>query len=392
MADTPIAAVIDDTGISAPTLPDILSWLQSSFQQIYGTDIYIDPDSKDGQFLGILAAALNDCNATAIDVYNSFSPQTARGAALASRVKINGMSVQGPINSTVDVTAAGVPGTVILNGIVGDDNGVKWALPASVTIPAGGSITVTATCETTGAIAAAVGTVTKILTPIRGWASVTNPSAASVGSAGESDATVRQRQAVSSALPATTSIAALDAAVANVPGVAQYRWYENDDNVADADGLEPHSIALVVSGGTDADIGTAIALKKPPGTKTDGTTSYVHTDAVGLPTTIRFYRPTLNTIQVSIDITANTGYLSSIGDSLKKAVSDYISALAIGEDVDIFRVYVPAELDNAANGKTYTINSLQIGLNGGALGSASIPTAFNELAQASVADITLVVH
>ena len=84
-----LAPTITGAGISVPTYADILSSLQASVRQIYGEDIYVEPDSMDGQLLAIMAQAIYDCGQTAVAVYNSFSPQTAFGAGLSSVVKIN---------------------------------------------------------------------------------------------------------------------------------------------------------------------------------------------------------------------------------------------------------------------------------------------------------------
>ena len=81
---SPTAASITDTGITAPTFAEIYSYLVGQYQGIFGADIYITPDSQDGQFLAIIAAAINDSNAAAIAIYNSFSPATAQGQALSS--------------------------------------------------------------------------------------------------------------------------------------------------------------------------------------------------------------------------------------------------------------------------------------------------------------------
>ena len=164
-----LAATITSTGISAPSYADIYQSLQASFQAIYGSDSYIDPDSQDGQMLAIFAQAMNDANNATIAAYNSFSPTTAQGTGLSSNVKINGLKRLVPSNSTVNVTIVGVAGTTITNGIVGDTAGNQWALPASVVVPGGGSIVVTATCTAPGAINAAPATVTSIVTPTQGW-------------------------------------------------------------------------------------------------------------------------------------------------------------------------------------------------------------------------------
>jgi len=43
-----LSATVTVSGISAPDYQTILSTITSYFQQIYGTDAYLDPDSKDG--------------------------------------------------------------------------------------------------------------------------------------------------------------------------------------------------------------------------------------------------------------------------------------------------------------------------------------------------------
>jgi hypothetical protein len=91
-----LSATVTAEGISAPDYQTILDTLTSYFQQIYGSDAYLEPDSKDGQMVAIYALAIHDANNTAIAVYNSFSPSTGIGRALSSNVKINGIVRKGP--------------------------------------------------------------------------------------------------------------------------------------------------------------------------------------------------------------------------------------------------------------------------------------------------------
>ena len=174
---TTTAPTISAAGISAPAYADVLAFLQAQYQLIYGADVYLGPDSQDGQFLAIIAAAINDANAVAILIYNSFAPSTASGAALSNQVAINGLQRLVPTNSTADLLITGQAGATIANGSVTDANGNTWNLPASVVIPVGGSITVTATCAVQGAIAAPAATITQIATPTLGWQTVTNVGA-----------------------------------------------------------------------------------------------------------------------------------------------------------------------------------------------------------------------
>lgn len=385
------APVISATGITAPSYADILAYLKDQYRAIFGADVYLEADSQDGQFIAIIATAINDSNAAAIACYNSFSPATAQGNGLSSVVKINGIARSVATNSTAIVRLVGVAGTTITNGVIADDNENQWLLPASVTIPPAGELTVTATAKDAGALTAAIGTITKIKTPAYGWQTVSNTSAATPGAPVETDAALRVRQGRSVALPSLTVLEGIVGAVESVTGVARCKAYENDTNATDANGLPAHSIALVVQGGDSAAIAAAIMAKKTPGTYTHGSTAVVVNDDVGVPHTIRYSSPTLRPITVAITLSALAGYTSAIAAQIKQAVADYINALAIGDDVLLPRLYVPAQLAGGNGSTTYRITNIQIAADGGAVGSSDIITAFNELATAAVANISITV-
>lgn len=388
---TTLAAQIDALGISAPPYTDIYQSLQASFMVIYGPDSYITPDSQDGQLLAIIAKAVSDCNDTSIAIYNQYRPSFAQGAGLSSLVKINGIARLVPSNSQVDLVIVGEVGIGIVNGIAADATGNQWALPALVTIPPAGFISVTATCTQPGAIEAAVGTVNQIATPTRGWQTVTNPSVASTGAPVETDAALRTRQTVSTAQPSVTVLGGTLGAVKNVVGVTQAVIYENDTGFTDADGIPPHSISVVVIGGDSTAIATAIMLRKTPGTGTYGTTSIPVVDDAGVVHTINFFVPTVIAIMAAVTIKAFPGYSATTGTALKQAITDYINALPIGQDVFVARLYLPAQLYGGAGSEQYELQSLQIAEIPGPVGPGDVTVAFNARATCTVADITLTV-
>ncbi|WP_230972987.1 baseplate J/gp47 family protein [Burkholderia vietnamiensis] len=203
-------------------------------------------------------------------------------------VKINGIARKVASYSSADLVLIGQAGATITNGVAKDANGVQWLLPATVTIPPSGTITVTATCASIGEVSARAGTINQIATPALGWQSETDPADAAEGAPVEKDAVLRQRQTVSTALPSLTVLDGIIGAVANVPGVTRYVPYENDTDATDANGIPSHSISLVVEGGDATAIANAIAAKKTPGSGTYGTTAIIVADIYGRPTTIRF--------------------------------------------------------------------------------------------------------
>ncbi|EBL8093499.1 baseplate J/gp47 family protein [Salmonella enterica] len=388
-----LSATVTAEGISAPDYQTILDTLTSYFQQIYGSDAYLEPDSKDGQMVALVALAVHDANNTAIAVYNCFSPATGYGAALTSNVKINGIARKGATNSTVDLLLTGTAGTTIMNGTVKDTNNVIWRLPASVVIGVDGAVTVTAICSNSGAVAALAGTITTINTPTRGWTSVTNPAAATVGAPAETDAELRIRQGQSVAIPSITPFEGVDGAIANIAGVTRHKLYENDTGKTDGNGLPPHSISAIVDGGDVTEIARTIRGNKGQGVRTWGKTSVTVPDRYGNPHIISFSRPTDVPVYGKITLKVFAGYTSQIGVQIQQAVADYINSLMIGDPVLLSRIYSPANLGvvSGGNARYYDIQELLIGKSPEAVAAANINIAYDESASCKPENIIITV-
>ncbi|ECK6134088.1 hypothetical protein FR037_24045 [Salmonella enterica] len=388
-----LSATVTAEGISAPDYQTILDTLTSYFQQIYGSDAYLEPDSKDGQMVALVALAVHDANNTAISVYNCFSPATGYGAALTSNVKINGIARKGATNSTVDLLLTGTAGTTITNGTVKDTNNVIWRLPDSVVIGVDGTVTVTAICSNSGAVVALAGTITTINTPTRGWTSVTNPAAATVGAPAETDAELRIRQGQSVAIPSITPFEGVDGAIANIAGVTRHKLYENDTGKTDGNGLPPHSISAIVDGGDVTEIARTIRGNKGQGVRTWGKTSVTVPDKYGNPHIISFSRPTDVPVYGKITLKVFAGYTSQIGVQIQQAVADYINRLMIGDQVLLSRIYSPANLGvvSGGNARYYDIQELLIGKSPEAVAAANINIAYDESASCKPENIIITV-
>lgn len=389
MALTPISPVIDANGISVTDFEVKLNWLKDQYRNIYGNDIYLENDSQDGQIIAVICKAFQDYDNVLVSVFNSYSPSTSQGVALSNNVKINGIRRQTSSYSTVDIDIVGQEGATIINGQVGD-GAYKWALPASVIIPSGGAITVTATCTTLGAIVALANTITTIITPTRGWQTANNSDAASVGAPVETDPILRRRQARSTALAANFVLDAIEGEIANVAGVTRVIVYENDTDTTNGEGIPSHSISAIVEGGDSDEIATAIAVKKATGTGTYGDVHKTVIRANGSTVLIDFFRPDPKRIKVYISITAKTGYSSTVGDLMKQNIVDLINANYIGDDVEYDSVYSQAKLNNDPLSKTYKIDSLTICIDGGTPAAADVSILFNEVAICALADVEIV--
>ena len=386
-----LAPTIDATGIKALSYSDIYQSLIASFQQIYGSSIYIAPDSQDGQWLAVLAKGYYDVGQQMVAAFNTLSPTYAQGAGLSSLLKINGLNRIAATNSTAVGNCIGVAGTLILGGLVKDTNGNVWSLPPVVNIPTGGSISVTVTSTVAGAISALAGTINQISNPQYGWQSFTSTTDAAVGVAVETDYAARSRQKISTALPALSNIESIYSAVGNVPGVTRFTVYENDTGVTDVNGLPAHSISPVVYGGDISAIGTVIAKKKAVGVQTYGTTSVTVYDQFGLPTVANFFVLAIVPIYFAITIKALPGYVSTTGVALQNALAAFINSLAIGEDIYVSQAQAAAGLIGQQIGQTFYIQSFALGTAPTPVGTSNLTIAFNAASSCVTGNIGLTV-
>jgi uncharacterized phage protein gp47/JayE len=369
---------IDSTGYNFEDYPSFLDFVQGVYTGIYGADVYLGADSQDGQWVAILAQMMYDTAALGASIYNSFSPSTAQGVGLSRVVKINGLKRLTPSFSIATVTIIGTAGTIISNGIVQDILNQQWALPVTVTIPGGGTIDVTATSVVVGDITADPSTITTIFTPTLGWQSVNNAAGATPGAPVESDAALRVRQTISTAIPAETVFDATLGAVANLPGVTAIQGYENVTDSTDGNGLPPHSISVVVSGGDPVEICQAILNKKTPGTDTFGNTTELVFDSRGLPLNISYQTSVTATIGVQVTLTEGSAWTDDYLSQIADAVSTVINAGGIGNTVLYTTLFAAAYLNGTLPPNAYIIDTIELNKNGGSFSAANVALTFDE--------------
>lgn len=391
------APFVDASGLNIPTYTDIETYLVDQARQIFGSDIYLENDSQDFQWIAANALVMYESLLTAQMAYNSRSPVSAIGTGLDSVVAINGLVREPATNSLVTLNLTGTPYTVITNGLASDVNGNVWALPASVTLDGDGESSVTATCLTAGAITALVGQVIIIQTPTLGWTSVTNPFGATPGRNPETDSELRARQQVSVANPSQALTTGILGGVLAVNGVVSAQIYENYTaaSVSTVNGVSnpydfpPHSITLVVDGGDGQQIANAIGVRKTPGCDIDGDQVYTYTDRYGVPTTIKFYRPIDTPIQIELTISPLIGYTSAIGDAVKNALLNYVNSLVAGQSVIISELWQAALSADTASYPTFSLDILMASLLTTSLDTSNIILDFDEKASITLPNIVL---
>lgn len=386
-----VAPYIDNTGIHIPSFAEIRDSLIEDMKGIFGNDIYLDEDSMDYQQISIMAKKIYDNNSTAALVYNNRTANTAIGVGLDNLCALVGIKRVKATYSFVQVTITGRAGTKIRNGQVSDEDGeYLWNLPANVTIPSSGSITVEAQCNVMGQVIAQPNSITKIATPIYGWYTVTNEYASEPGADEETDANLRARFYASTLIPSTSIFDSMIASLKGVQNVDRVKGYENDTNETSAEGLPPHSVTFVVEYGEDEDIADIIYRKKTPGCYTNGTTEVNVMSDEGNITVIRFYRPTYKNIYVKVNITKLANYNASVVDKIKEAVEKYILGVDIHDT--IYRTLIISEvvscLSNISSPE-FSVSDVQLSTDGEAYSQADVECLFNEAAFTDIGKITV---
>lgn len=406
-------AQVTAQGITGVSLNEYLSAIEAKLLNI-DPAWNIDPDSPDGQKNGTDAETLANLDEALVAVYRSKDPASAIGESLNDIGAISGIPRQLATFSVAPVILTGVPTSIIpanVTVIRSRIDNTAWTLNSSVVIGSSGSGTGFVTCVTAGRISVMPGELTVIGTPTPGLSSVTNPLAATQGQAEETDAEYRIRRTESVSINGSNSLDNMTAKVGAVSTVTSVKVYENYLDTADINGIPGHSIAIVVNGGSDADVGLAISQKKNPGCGmfprwneqtetwidtpgTNGVLVYVKSPVTGLENPFTFQRALALSIYVNIQIQRKGTLPSNIGQLIIQAViADATKALFsgdtsigfnqggydIGEVVPVGRLYTPVNKILGQYGDSYA-TSITIGTSSGSLGSATITPAYNQLA------------
>jgi uncharacterized phage protein gp47/JayE len=376
-------------GFTRKRLPDILDELKAAYRGAFGDDVLVDGESVFGELIGIKAEPLAKLWELAESVYLSAYPDSAEGVPLDNAVAITGHARLAARYSTATVTCATTGATPVTlpvgRQVKVPGTGATFETLAKAIIPAGGSIDVDVRGIDTGPLEAPSGTMTGIVTPVSGWTSVTNAADAIVGRDIETDAALRIRRADELATAQGGTIAAMEARIpALVDGVTFCAVDENRTDTTNGDGLPPHSVHVVVIGGSDADVAAAIWRTKPVGANTHGDESAVIVDSGGNSQTIYWDRATVVRMYLIVNATVDGTFPSDGDDRITALLAAYDGDLSNGDDVINWRLM--AQLDGIPG-----ITDLEIlqGKSTPPTLSSNTAIAANERASIAAADITV---
>ncbi len=366
------------TGFAIKTLAQIQLELQQAFQAAFGAGIDVTGNSVLGQIIGILGGREADLWELSQAVYLSAFPDTAQGVDLSYAVTLTGQQRLQATASTVVAQLTGTPGTLIPAGfqaaVVG--SGAIFVTTTDLTLDSVyGTASTTMIAQQLGPIAAPLGTLTVISTPVSGLASVNNATDASLGRNDETDAQLRSRRAQQLVTAVGGTQTAIQEALLKVPGVSFAAATENSGDVTDANGVPPHSLHVFVLGGLDADVAQAIWIAKPAGANTYGANSATILDTYGNQQTIYWDRGQDVPMYLIVQRTTKPAYPPDGDEQIVAAILAYGATLSTGDTV--FNWRLAAALSGIPGIDTLTI--LQ-GTAPNPASSANTPIAGNQIA------------
>lgn len=283
---------ITNDGIEVERLNAIFERMGNAFKEIYGGNINIDPDSPDGQLLGIFSQELADVGQGFLYLRQQTDPQFATGQWLDQLAVFNGVFRRQAAHSySRSVIITGRPFSKVDNILkVSDSTGTMWQLENDVVLDENGSGRGDLRSVDFGPFPLKRGSSLNIETVILGLEKIVTSNDAEIGEQIESDESLRLRCQQAKESAAHSSIAAITSNLFKVEEVKKVLVLENFTSEVDENEVKPHTIDCIVDGGLDNEIAQVIYKYKDGGCGLQGNTSAVII-ADNAERTIKFDRP-----------------------------------------------------------------------------------------------------
>lgn len=403
-------ATLTNEGYKVKTQNEYFAEEQELYKSI-DPNFNLDPSTPDGMKIAHDAEVFGALDELIKQAYDSRDPNKASGYDLDVLRKLTGATRSQGTPSTVTLKLTGNAGTLIPKGCKAKTKtGVTFETDEDLVLATDGIGIVSAHCTETGAIEVDANSVTEIVTLISGWRTVTNPQVATLGTARDSDALFRVKSARSVSRAGIGQKDSLYGELYETSGVRKVRIYENKtssglvEDIKNPYGLPPHSIAVVVDGGTDKDVARSIYNKLCPGvalhsvgtevTETVWSEKYRNSSDV-----ITFSRPIYVDVKINIVVADPMSNLPSAeelqkliadayidyyeGDLLPDGIGFMTTGFDIGEIVPYTRLFTPVNKVLGNYASTY-VKSLKVNN-----GTSNVEIEFNQLARFLTSNITV---
>jgi Baseplate J-like protein len=361
---------LSDAGLVVPRMADYLDIIRGSYTEQSGIAVDWDNDLFLGITTSIMAQLLDQQSEGLQAIYDAGDLNAARGVQLSNLSLLVGVARRRPTFGQAVVALGGTPGTVITEGKIveggGDDDRAWWETTEDVTLDGDGFGEVVVRAQVSGRTIALSGTIIRIVTPVPGWSTVTNPDNASAGVNAETDDQLRIRRAQSIQTGSAQNIASIRAkalALSYIESAAVIDNPDNEDQVVEGIAMQAHSYLLVVLPDTltadqQEEVLQLLYDNTPVGSRTSGTdVTGTVTGLDGFEKVVSFDYAQEVPADIIVDLTMDTGYsVADAGPALQELVEEHISLLLIGQPLLNLRIAALAATIPGVIGITTTIN------------------------------------
>ena len=364
---------ITEQGVIVERMSETLEELEKGFKEIYGSNINLNPETPDGQMLGLIAQIKNDISLLIQNNYQQLDPYLATGQWLDQRVAYGGLIRNGASYSYMrGVIVTGVKDTKLFkNYSVLDENKNRWLLVNKTQLNGDGSASVDFRSEELGAFPINKNTELEPETIILGIDKILNVNDVELGVEIESDQDLRLRFKNSHSLNAINSVDSIQANLLDLDDVKKVKILENNTNVTDDNRVEGHTINAIVDGGLDVEIADIIYRYKGCGVGLQGETE-IKIQADNGERLIKFDRPKFKNIFVKMELKKFDLFTEIDEQEIKNNLVNL--DFGIGETVYNSRLYSTI---NKSQG--FDILSLKIGIDSGSLSANNINVGIREI-------------
>ena len=238
-------------------------------------------------------------------------------------------------------------GSAPLNRILNEDSltiqvdvGITFDISANLNINEVGTVVFFEAVEK-GAKLLPIGELNEIETPVFGWNRVNNLVDGVVGRNRETDEALRIRREQSILITATHTLQAIKSKVRQLDFVSDVFAMENNTETTDAFGTPRQFIWIIVEGGEDLEIATAIYNTVAGGIGTRGDQHITVKDEDGQEYIINFDRPNYVDVAIEIEYVRLENFPINGEDLIKDALVNRGNQFLINEDLIYSRLYTP---------------------------------------------------
>ena len=173
-------------------------------------------------------------------------------------------------------------------------------------------------------------------------------------------------------------------AIKSVKGVTYENIQINTSRKEPSSGITNNGLSITVMGGNEDEIAMAIFETISEGIATVGDIVKSVKDINGFGHEIRFSRPKVKPIQISMSLITYPDFPSNGVSVIKQAIVDWFNNLDVGEDIHYSRLYQP--INNVSG---FAVKNLKFGIKDGSIGLDDIIINHNEVATISAEDINI---